>query len=276
MSSRSSCSETLRRWHELARVDRVPGPAGLDQDAGQGDQPGEALGPDRAFGMMAVAVGPEPARRGPVGLGGSGCPPAARSAARRSGARPAARPVPAQLVGQLGRSDDPGVLAQPEHPGDQLAGVGVGRDEHPVAVVLGRAHLAVAAEVALDLPGDPPADPHLRGAHRVAELPVDPVGVRARVEIGGALEVVLGLGGVADLALDPRQAEHPDRLALVRVADQVELAALEQQLVGIDPAACRARRAPSCSSRTRSSCGGRSRSRSWPGAGRARGRRPSR
>ena len=142
----------------------------------------------------------------------------------------------AQLVGELGRPDYPRVLAQPEHPGDQLAGVGVRRDEDPVAVVLDRAHLAVATEVALDLPGDPAPDPHLRRAHRVAELPVDPVGVDARIEIGGALEVVLGLGRVADLAADPRQPEHADRLALVGVADEVELAALKQQLVGVDAA----------------------------------------
>src|SRR6202042_1073429 len=91
-------------------------------------------------------------------------------------------------------------------------------------------------EVALDLPRDPAPDPHLSGPHRVAELPVDPVGVHARIEPGGALEVVLGLGRVADLAADPGQAEDTDRVALVRVPDEVELAALEQQLVGVDPA----------------------------------------
>ena len=96
-------------------------------------------------------------------------------------------------------------------------------------------HLAVAAEVALDLPGDPPSDPDLGGADRVAELPVDPVGVGARVEVGRALEVVLGLGRVADLAADPREPEHADRVALVRAPDDVELAALVEQLVGIDP-----------------------------------------
>src|SRR5581483_4311800 len=83
----------------------------------------------------------------------------------------------AQLVGQLGRSDDPRVLAEPEYPGDQLAGVGVGRGEDHIAVVLAGAHLAVAAEVALDLPGDAAPDPNLSRAHGIAELPVDPVGV---------------------------------------------------------------------------------------------------
>src|SRR5205085_1902991 len=108
--------------------------------------------------------------------------------------------------------------------------------EHAIAVLLAGAHLAVAPEMALDLPRDAAADPHLSGAHRVAELPVDPVRVGAGVEVSRALEVVLGLGRVADLAADPRQAEDSDRLALVRVADQVELTALEQQLVGIDAA----------------------------------------
>ncbi len=45
---------------------------------------------------------------------------------------------------------------------------------------------------------------------------------------------MLGLGGVADLALDPREAEDPHRVALVRVADQVELAAAEDQVEGVD------------------------------------------
>ena len=50
------------------------------------------------------------------------------------------------------------------------------------------------------------------------------------------MEVVLGLGRIGDLAADPRQAEHADRLALVGIAEQVELAALEQQVVGVDAA----------------------------------------
>ena len=140
----------------------------------------------------------------------------------------------AQLLDELGRPDDPRVLAEPQHPRDQLAGIGVGRKKDPVAVFLGGTHLPVGAEVTLDLPRDSAADPHLGGAHRVAELPVDPVGVHARVEVGGALEVVLGLGRVADLAANPRQPEHADRLAFVGVADEVELVALEQQLVGVD------------------------------------------
>ena len=97
------------------------------------------------------------------------------------------------------------------------------------------AHLAEAAEVALDLPGDALGDPDLGRLVGVAELPDGAVGVRARVEArGAALEVVLGLRRVGDLALDARQPEDAQRAALVRVAEEVELAALEEQVVGVD------------------------------------------
>ncbi len=142
-----------------------------------------------------------------------------------------------ELIDELGRAVDPGVLTEAEHPGNDLTGVGVGGDKQPIALVLAGAHLAVAAEMALDLPGDPCADPHLGAADRFAELPVDPVGVRPRIELGGALEVVLGLGRVADLAPDAGQPEDPNRVALMGAPDDVELAALEQQLVRVDLAA---------------------------------------
>src|SRR5437660_455492 len=54
------------------------------------------------------------------------------------------------------------------------------------------------------------------------------------IEVGRPLEIVLGLGGVAHLAPDPGQAEHPDGIALVGAADQVELIALVEELVGVD------------------------------------------
>jgi hypothetical protein len=44
---------------------------------------------------------------------------------------------------------------------------------------------------------------------------------------------VLGLGGIADLPPDPRDAEHPDVGSLVRVADQVELPAAVEQVVRV-------------------------------------------
>ena len=100
--------------------------------------------------------------------------------------------------------------------------------------VLGVGQLAVAAEVALDVPGDAVGDPDLGGLARLAELPRDPVRVLARVEVLRALEVVLGLGRVGDLAADAREPEDADAAALVGVADEVELPALEQQLVRVD------------------------------------------
>jgi len=45
---------------------------------------------------------------------------------------------------------------------------------------------------------------------------------------------VLGLGRVGDLVADPRQPEDADVVALVRIADQVELAALVEEMVGVD------------------------------------------
>jgi hypothetical protein len=137
--------------------------------------------------------------------------------------------------GELRRPEHAGVLAEPQDPGGELPLGGVRRGEDDrVGLALGRRDLPEAAEVALDLPGDAPRDPHLRGADRVPELPIGAVGEDARVEVGGALEVVLGLGGVGDLAADARQAEHAQRAALVGVAEHVELSALEEQVVRVD------------------------------------------
>jgi hypothetical protein len=47
---------------------------------------------------------------------------------------------------------------------------------------------------------------------------------------------VLGLRRVRDLAADPREPEHPQAVALVRAAQDVELPALEEQVVRVDPA----------------------------------------
>ena len=238
----------LERAAQLGGVEQAPGAPGVDQDAGQRDQPGEALRADGGVGAVAVGVlavaravaAPRPGRAtSPARWPWHPRRPARRPAARPCGAPPAVPTRSRSSSTQLGRTDDAGVLTQAEHPGDQLARVGVRGDEEPVAgivVLAGGADLAVAAEVALDLPGDAAADPHLGDPDRLSELPVDPVGVGPRVEVVGALEVVLGLGGVADLAADPREAEDPDRAALVRAADDVELAPLVQQLVGVDAA----------------------------------------
>src|SRR6202012_56 len=98
----------------------------------------------------------------------------------------------------------------------------------------GRLEAAVVGEVALDLPGDAVAEPDLGGADAVTELPLDAIPVGARVEVVGPLEVVLGLRRVPDLAEDAGEAEDADRVTLVRAADHVELAALVQQLIGVD------------------------------------------
>jgi hypothetical protein len=45
---------------------------------------------------------------------------------------------------------------------------------------------------------------------------------------------VLGLGRVGDLAADPRQPEHAHVVALVRVADQIELDVAKDEVVGVD------------------------------------------
>jgi hypothetical protein len=44
---------------------------------------------------------------------------------------------------------------------------------------------------------------------------------------------VLGLGCIGDLAADPREAEDPDAIPLVGVADQIELTAPVDQVVGV-------------------------------------------
>ena len=140
---------------------------------------------------------------------------------------------PVQLLGQRRRAEHARMLLVADGPGQHEPRDRVGRAEHAAAVV-GVDPLAVAAEVAVHVPGEPLGDPDLRRVDGLAELPRDAVGVAARVEVVRALEVVLGLGGVRDLAADAREAEHADVAALVRPAHEVELPALEQQLVGID------------------------------------------
>ena len=126
MSSRSSWSEILSVRAQLAGVEAPAGAAGVDQDARQRHQAREPLGADRAVGVMAVAG---------VGVGASGVG-AGRVARRRTVGAICGSPVwrstssvhpLAELVDELGRAEDPRVLAEAEHPGDQLARVGVRR-----------------------------------------------------------------------------------------------------------------------------------------------------
>jgi hypothetical protein len=133
-----------------------------------------------------------------------------------------------RLVNELGRAFDARMLAQPERPRDQQP------RRRVVGVERAVAQLAVGAELALDVPRDVIGHPDLRRADGVPELPRHAAGELARVEVGRALEVVLGLGRVGDLAADAREAEDAHAVALVRVADEVELPALEQQVVRVD------------------------------------------
>ena len=247
MSSRSSCSEIVQRGADLGGVEQPPGAAGVDQDAGQRDQAGEPLGADGGVGP--VAVRPRRHRGSAAAAAGvrlavtrGSSPPAGAASASAICGSPRWRSISSATrsrssLDQLGGADDAGVLAQAEHPGDELAGVGVRGDEQPIA---GSASSPAVGSRRSGRNGArsarrSAADPDLGGPDRLAELPVDPVGVGAGVEVVGTLEVVLGLGGVSDLAADAGEPEHSDRVALVRAADHVELAALVEQLVGIDP-----------------------------------------
>src|SRR5204862_7079851 len=107
---------------------------------------------------------------------------------------------------------------------------GVGR---VIDLLGGSRNAHVLAEVALDEPLDLVREPHARSPDRLAELPRRAVRVDARVEALGRREVVLGLRGIADLAADAREPELAHVVALVRVADEVELAAAEEQVVRI-------------------------------------------
>ena len=150
------------------------------------------------------------------------------------------------FVAQLLRVEQPRMLAEPQHPCDQLPWLRVLGREHgpgPGDALARRAPLlaalrcllegAVATEVALHEPRDPLRDPHLCLTGGLAQLPVRPLGVGPRVEVLGGGEVVLRLGGVGHLLADPREPEHADVVALVRVPDEVELAALVEQVVRV-------------------------------------------
>ena len=207
---------------------------GPDQQPGQGHEAREALRPDhglRAPVRPAPSVAPPALGEGP--LHGFGDPELVAMAVAEQ------RQALLGLGGQLGRVEQARVLAPGQHPGDQLARGGVlGLEDHPAApdavLPAGFAQLPVAAEVALHQPRDPLAQEHLRRPLDLAHLPVGALRVVAAVEVLGRAEVVLGLGGVGDLAPDPREAEDPDLVALVGVADQIELPVPEDEVVGVD------------------------------------------
>ena len=176
-------------------------------------------------------------RRGARSSGGGSAAASARGTSSASWGSPAWRSPSSATRSAISSTSSGGPSMRTcsprlRRPRGHLARAGVERREQHAA--LGRRDLAVAAEVALDQPGDAVADPDLRLARGLAVLPLGAVGVGARVEAGGPLEVVLGLRRVGDLAAHPREAEDAQRAALVAVAQQVELPALVEQVVGVD------------------------------------------
>ncbi len=204
---------------------------GGDQEPRQAHQPGEPLRADDGLGAPVGASAAVGVRgRASHDLGDAELAPVALAQQLEPGGR---------ILRQLGRLQQLGMLAPAQHPRDELAPRRVlGLVDQPAtgrAVGLRRlAHLAVLAGFALDQPPDPLAQEHLRRALDRPHLPVGARGVVAAVEVLGRGEVVLGLGRVGDLALDPREPEDPHLLALVGVTDQVELADAEDEVVGVD------------------------------------------
>ena len=206
----------------------------VDQQAGERDEAGEALGPDH--GLPAPVAAPSAtARDGRLG----------RRAAHRVGGLQflamARLEQLAPLLGlgdQLGWIEDRRVALPAQHPRDELAARRVvGLEDHaaPRGAVrlLGGADLAVGAEVALHQPGDSLAQEDLRRPLDLAHLPLGAARVVAAVEVLGRREVVLRLGRVGDLAADPGEAKDAHRVALVRVADQIELASAVDEVVRV-------------------------------------------
>jgi len=153
------------------------------------------------------------------------------------------------FLAQLIRAQHLGVLAPAQHPGDQLArrGVIVSKTE-PLPGALSDFFAARSSPKA---PKSRSISQAMRSRTKIfayrdlPQLPVGALAVVAAIEVLGRREVVLGLGGISNLALDPREAKDAHGLALVGVADQIELAARKTRWKG-RPCAFRSRRAPSC------------------------------
>ena len=176
MSSRSSPSEICRRSQTSAIGRRSPArPAWIRIEASvtsRAKRSGRIAVSGAAAGVAVAVVGAgRRRRRVDVVLDARrrrAC--GARSAAR--GGAPARSPAPAGARTVR-------VLAEPEHPRDQLALVGVLGHEQAVGAALDLADLAVAAEVALEQPGDALGDADL-GACRRARRTARPRGWRRR------------------------------------------------------------------------------------------------
>ena len=227
MSSCSSWRETCTRCADVLLAEVLAAAAGLDEDARERDEAGEALGADRRLAPRASAsssVRPPRARSSPGATrGASSGPSVCRSCSSSTRS--------ASSSASCGRAEDPRVLAEAEDERRELPGVGVGGREDDA--VVGR----------LDVPKRPywrstchamRSDTQTSAVSRgVAELPAGAARVDARVEVGRALEVVLGLRRVGDLAADAVEAEDAHVVALVAAADEVELAVAEEQVVRV-------------------------------------------
>ena len=140
-----------------------------------------------------------------------------------------------QLVHQLGGPQHAGVLLVADRPGEHQAGDRVGGAEDAPAV-LGIRQGAVAAEVALHVPGDPVGDPDLRRPPRRRRAAT---GCGSRTRAGRSPP---GAGSRArpwwrrPPCHGCARAGRRAGAALVGEPDEVELAALEEQLVRVDDA----------------------------------------
>ena len=181
MSSRSSSSLICRR-SQTSSTRQPPGPRapGVDQDARQRHQPREALRPDRrlAAGGAASAAADSPRRavrdRAARRPRRSAPPPRGRAPRRhrrraspwRSASSATRRWTPrSSSGGATRRAFSPRPSTQEMSSAGSSSRCGTRASPLlPSSLAAGRADLAVAPEVALDLPGDPLGDENLRNA----------------------------------------------------------------------------------------------------------------
>ena len=238
MSSRSSRVGDLQALLELGRVEQLARRPGLDEDGRERDEPGEALGADRGVALAAAA------RAVRVGLGvgqlarvGRRRPaPGRRRRGARRASRRARRPRRSSSGGPRTCTCSPRRSTQ--------------RREHARRWRTGsRRRSSRRRRDGPRRSGRSGARPARRCARTRAPRRC-PASRRTATRRGWrsragrilarrAAEVVLGLRRVRDLAADARQAEDAQRAALVGVAEEVELPALEEQVVRVDLAGAR-------------------------------------
>ncbi len=135
-------------------------------------------------------------------------------------------------VAQIRRGQHLGLRTHRKDPRRKLAPVAVGGGVDGRAVV-GEPRGAVGAEHLLHPPRDGGGEGDLGRLVAVVQLPRRPVAVAGDVDIQRRREVVLGAALEGDAALDARQAEQPDGIALVGVAGHVPVAARVQEAVRV-------------------------------------------